>query len=219
MRRIVTWRGPSQAFGRRTSLRSASRLKPATLAVAHKASDGMNPSYFRLRLPLSEAKLRLAGWLGVEDLRGLVATDGVNAVRLACTPEGRWRGGALFMYQKEDWSVFEDLTGGFSSLPASEWLPFAKTDDLVFAGYNDAICWGELVVIADGKVLRQFSYDRDNPETNVDEGLLPSESNAPMTTWIEVASFVDDDHLHGCDMGWLWVREFQATSRGLPSTR
>jgi hypothetical protein len=167
----------------------------------------MNPSYFRLRLPLSEAKRRLADWLGVADLRGLVATDGVNAVRLACTPGGSWRGGALFMYQKEDWSVFEDLTGGFSSRSVSEWLPFAKTDELVFAGYNDAIGWGELVVIADGKVLRQFSYDPSNPETNVDTGLLPAESSTPLKTWIEVASFVDDDHLYGAETGWLWVRE------------
>jgi hypothetical protein len=100
----------------------------------------MNPSYFRLRLPLSEAKQRLAHWLGVAELGDLVATDGVNAVRLACTPKGNWRGSALFMYQQEYWSVFEDVTGRFGSMPASDWLPFAKADDFVFAGYNDATC-------------------------------------------------------------------------------
>jgi len=143
----------------------------------------------------------------VDGLHDLVATDPVNAVRLACTPWGGWRGGALFMYQKEDWSVFEDLTGGFSGHPGSAWLSFAQADDLVFAGYNDAIGWGELVVVAGGAVVRAFSRDPENPETDVDAGALPSEGGSPLRSWLDVASFVDDDRLHGSDEGWLWVRE------------
>lgn len=167
----------------------------------------MNPSYFRIRLRLPEAKQRLATWLGEDVLLDLVATDSVSAVRLACTPQGRWRGRALFLYQKDDWSVFEDLTGAFSAQPGAAWLSFAGTDDLVFAGYNDAIGWAELVVVADGKIVREFSRDPQNPEADANTGLLPSESVSPFLSWFDVASFVDDDRLYGSDEGWLWVKD------------
>jgi hypothetical protein len=167
----------------------------------------MNPSYFRIRLPFSEAKQRLADWLGVRGLDDLVATDCVNAVRLACTPEGSWRGAAIFMYPRQDWSVFEDLTGRFGAIPGAAWLSFAKTDDFVYAAYNDAICSAEFVMITAGAVVREFTRDRDNPDTNVDAGRLPSESLSPFRGWIDVASFVDDDRIYGSDDGWLWVRE------------
>ncbi len=167
----------------------------------------MNPSYFRIRLPLPEAKQRLANWLGIDGIHDLVVTDPLNAVRLACTPHGSWRGPALFLYEKEHWSVFEDLTGRFSAQPGSAWLSFAKTDDFVFAGYNDATLSAELVVISGGQLVREFSRDRKNPETDVDAGALPFESSSPLRSWLDVASFVDDDRLYGNDEGWLWVSD------------
>ncbi len=171
----------------------------------------MNPSYFRIRLLFDEAKPRVAALVGVGGQLELVATDCMSAIRLACTPEGDWRGPALFMYEKDGWSVFEDLTGRFGAQPASAWLRFAQADAFVFAGYNDAIGSAELVVITDGQVVREFSRDRDNPESNVDVGLLPSENASPFQGWVDVASFVDDDRSFGSDDGWLWVGE--ATAR------
>jgi hypothetical protein len=167
----------------------------------------MNPSYFRIRLPLPEAKQRLATWLGIASAPDLVATDCVNAVRLACTPQGIWRGRALFLYQKDDWSVFEDLTGGFSAHPGSTWLSFAHMDDLILAGYNDAIGCAELVVVTGGKVMREFSQDRENPGTDVNIGTLPSEATYPFQSWVDIAAFVDEDRLYGSDEGWLWLNE------------
>ena len=167
----------------------------------------MNPSYFRIQLPLPEAQRRLASWLGLPELSGLVQTDSMCAVDLACWPGGGRRGAALFMSQVDDWSLFNDLTGGFSSTPASDWLKFAKTNSFVFAGYNDAICCGELVVIENGEILREFSDDRENPDTNLDFGRLPQEALAPIKSWIEVASFVDGDSSAFSDEGLLWVRE------------
>lgn len=79
----------------------------------------MNPSYFRIHVSLDAAIPRLADWWGA-DPEDLVETDSVKAVDLACTPDGQWRGGALFLYEREGWSVFEDLSGGFSDQPAEE---------------------------------------------------------------------------------------------------
>jgi len=156
---------------------------------------------------MTEAKERLARWLGIPCLDNLIATDSVSAVRLACTSAGTWRGKALFLYERDGWSVFDDLAGYFSSIPGRSWLEFAKSDQFVFAGYNDAICSGELIVIAGGIVQREFAQDRDNPSANIDVGSLPSEETHPMRSWLDVASFVDMDSLVGADEGHLWVSE------------
>ena len=73
----------------------------------------------------------------------------------------------------------------------------------MLAGYNDAIGYGELIVIRDGKVAREFLYDAENPQCNVDNGSLPEVD--PLRTWIEVASFVDDDPIAFSENGLLWM--------------
>ncbi len=167
----------------------------------------MNPSYFRIRLPLKDAKDRLRKWWGVEEPTECIETNASQAVDLAITPNGQWRGGALFFYENDGWSVFEDLSGGFGSVPSSMWQEFAQLDDFVFAGYNDAIPYGELIVIKQGIVLREFMNYPDDPDENINKGHLASEVDRPITSWVEVASFVDDDPFAFSDRGWLWVNE------------
>jgi hypothetical protein len=167
----------------------------------------MNPSYFRIKLPLEEAKKRLSQWCRVPEPGTLIKTNSSEAIDLACTEEGEWRGDALFLYKNEGWSVFEDLSGGFGSIKAKRWLEFAQTDAFVFGGYNDSIPYGELIVIEHGKIMREFMHCPDEPEDNVDSGKLPWEKDGPIESWIEVASFVDDDDLVFSESGWLWVIE------------
>lgn len=167
----------------------------------------MNPSYFRIQLPLAQAKTRLATWWGVDEPRDCVETHSTDAVRLAITADGQWRGGAIFFYENDGWSVFEDLSGGFGSIRASSWLDFAEGDAFVFAGYNDAIPYGELIVIEKGAVLREFMDCPDEPAVNVNEGQLAFEREHPIASWVEVASFVDVDPFAFAEKGWLWVNE------------
>lgn len=173
----------------------------------------MNPSYFRIRLPLDAAKLRLAEWRGFPELRDLTKTDSVKAVDLACDEQGQWRGAALYFYEHDGWSAFQDLSGGFGFIAADEWLKFAQNDSLVVAGYNDAICEGELIVIEHGKIVRDFVECPDVPEENRNSGRLPQEDDKPISSWIEVASFVDEDPLAFSEEGWLWVNDPAAHPR------
>jgi hypothetical protein len=151
---------------------------------------------------------RLSKWSGPKTWEEPFPTESGNAVRLACDERGHWRGAALFIHENEAWTVFDDLTGGFGSIPADEWLKFALSNNFVFAGYNDAIAYAELIVITNGKIEREYLYCRESPEENVDRGILPPGTGEPFTTWIEVAGFVDDDllGLGFCDEGWLWLR-------------
>jgi hypothetical protein len=164
-------------------------------------------SYFRLRQPRESALARLARFCGVPEISPLIETSILRAVDLATTPEGTWRLPALFIFEEGGWTVFDDLAGSFSARPADSWLEFVGQDEFVFAAYNDAIGYGELIVIQGGKVVREFLHDSDEPAAYVDRGRLEFERTAPIKSWIEVASFVDDDDLSFAENGSLWVRD------------
>lgn len=121
------------------------------------------------------------------------------------TENGRWRGAAVFVYERDGWTIFDDLSGHCGARSAGDWLDFAQSDDFVFAAYNDAIGYGELVVIVEGVVVREYLFDSDSPEANVDKGCLKDSPIEPMKSWIGPARFVDDDPLYFSDSGLLWI--------------
>ena len=165
----------------------------------------MNPSYFRIRVTKPGAMARFSRWRSSPELESPKEVALSDAVKLACDESGRWRGSALYLYENSGWTIFEDLSGGCSAIPASTWLGFAESDDFVFAGYNDAIGYGELIVIQNGAIVREFLYDSDNPEENVNRGQLAGSAIEPMTTWIQAARYVDDDDLVFSEQGVLWL--------------
>ena len=162
----------------------------------------MNPSYFRIQLPLKEALRRWADFNGVADLGPLTPADSMRAIDLACTPEGAWRGPALFIHEQKTWTTFEDFSGHFSSLPASAWLKFAGQAPFILAGYNDAIPYGEFIAIENGQVLCEFLDAGDDPEAGP-EASGPDKDR--FKSWIDVASFVDGDDMGSSDEGLLWI--------------
>jgi hypothetical protein len=83
------------------------------------------------------------------------------------------------------------------------------------AGYNDSIPYAEMVVVRDGKVVREFVDDPTSPEQNVNWGVSDSEYK-PFETWIDVVGFVDEDDLGFCEQGWLWVWPRQAEPKVAP---
>lgn len=168
----------------------------------------MNPSYCRINIPKDEALRRFADWNQLSHVGPLVATNSMEAVRLACDERGMWRGHAIFVSELSGWTLFQDLSGCLGAIPAERWRDFAQTDDLVFAGYNDAVRYGELIVISGESVLREFvdSGDASQPEVNI--GRLENET-IPFKSWIDIATFVDEDRLAFSDSGWLWVYRCQ----------
>jgi hypothetical protein len=44
-------------------------------------------------------------------------------------------------------------------LPAGRWIDRAGDDELVFAGYNDAISYGQLIVVREGRIVRDELAD------------------------------------------------------------
>ena len=164
----------------------------------------MNPSYCRIRLSQSVALERFAAWQRLTQIGPLVLADSVEAVDLACDEQGQWRGNAVLVSEVDGWTLFSDLSGVLSGTSAERWREFAGSDELVFAGYNDAVGYGEFVLVRGGEVVREFIDDPDEPETNVNRGASDVEGE-PFESWTDVARFVDSDDLGFAESGLLWV--------------
>ncbi|MGN0390582.1 MAG: hypothetical protein ACI4L2_07185 [Wujia sp.] len=42
---------------------------------------------------------------------------------------GQWKKGAcLFTYEKDGWTIFEDLKGSYSDFEGEDWFPFAMNN-------------------------------------------------------------------------------------------
>jgi hypothetical protein len=164
----------------------------------------MNPSYCRIQIPLATAVERFATWQRLPQVGPLIPTDSGNAIRLAVDEHGGWRGHAVFVSDIGEWTLFQDLSGVLGGVPGKSWAEFAGRDELVVAGYNDAVPYAELVVVRGGEVVREFLDDPSAPDQNVNRGVLDS-LGEPFETWVEVAGFVDGDKLGFCERGWLWV--------------
>lgn len=165
----------------------------------------MNPSYFRINISKLAATNRFARWLLSPELEPPKEVSLMDSVTLACDESGQWRGASLYFYEKNGWTVFEDLSGHFTGVPAEHWMEFAQLNDFVLAGYNDAIGCAELIVISNGGIIREFLDDADDPEVGVNIGLYEASGIEPIENWTDVARFVDNDDLIFSDRGWLWV--------------
>jgi len=163
----------------------------------------VNPSYFRVKVQKDEAIDRLCSWTKKKP-RESIETSYSNAVNVACI-EGQWKGIALYVYQNEDWTVFEDLTGAFSSIPGEKWLNFAENDPLVVAGYNDAIVYAELIIIDKNQILKDFYEHSGIPDAFRNTSKLSFEEINPIKSWVDVASFVDGDDITYSDNGTVLI--------------
>ena len=160
----------------------------------------MNPSYFRIKLNMDEAVKRLCAWTG-SDYKEKIDTNYSKAVDVSLNENGQWKGACLYVYENDDWTVFEDLSGGYGFIEAEEWLKFAKNDEFVLAGYNDAIICAEMIVISNGVVTKNFIESDDIPEDNINEG----DGVEDIEDWTDVASFVDDDEFVYSDEGTVLI--------------
>jgi hypothetical protein len=166
----------------------------------------MNPSYARIRLPMAEALARFGEWIALPSLGPPKNLQWNEVVDVACM-DGVWRSVvAVFIYESGEWTVFDDQTGHLASFSAEQWRTFAGRNEFVLAGYNDAVPYGQLLVIRNGRVVREFLDDQQDPRQNVNRGKLEFEKASPIKNWIAAASFVDgDDIVSHPDSGLLWM--------------
>ena len=152
----------------------------------------MNPSYCRIRVPQAVALERFAAWQQLPQVGPLLPADSVQAVRLACDERGMWRGNAVLVSEVGAWTLFSDLSGVLGGVPAERWRAFAGSDELVFAGYNDANGYGEFVLVRGGRVVREF-LDADLVDT-LHVAVAPLRLGSGSRLWESPAEL--DDRFH-----------------------
>ena len=163
-------------------------------------------TYARIRLPMAEALGRFSAWIGLPPLGPPTEVKWNEVVDAACK-DGEWCSVvAVFIYECEAWTVFDDQTGHFATLSADQWRTFAGQDELVVAGYDDTVPYGQLIVVRGGRVVREFLDDEQDPRQNVNQGKLDFEQQSPIKDWISAASLVDGDEIVSLpDTGLLWM--------------
>lgn len=166
----------------------------------------MNPSYLMLRCSVTDAMARYSAWIGVPELAPPLEVPENDAIDLALEDE-QWKGLAVYIFVSGPWTVFEELSGGLADRPVEEWVRLANGGDLVYAGYNDAIGYGEFVQVERGQLMRQFLEDEQDPSADVNVGKLPEEAGKPMAHWTDVARWVEEkeETFTGREHGWLWI--------------
>jgi hypothetical protein len=166
----------------------------------------MNPSYLQMRRPLRDAMTRYGAWINAPELAPPQEVAEDDAIDLALEDD-QWRGLAVYIFAAGPWTVFEELSGGFGARPAEDWVRLADGGDLVYAGYNDAIGYAELIRVDRGQLVRHFLQDEQDPSADVDVGKLPEEAGEPLAHWADVAKWVDEaeEDFTGRDRGWLWI--------------
>jgi hypothetical protein len=166
----------------------------------------MNPSFLLLRRPISDAMSRYDAWLGASELAPPREVTDRDAIDLSLNGE-QWKGLSVFIFVAGPWTVFEEISGGLAARSAEDWVRLADGGDLIYAGYNDAIGYGEFVRVDGGRLVRHFVQDEQDPGANVNVGRLPEEAAAPWGHWADVAGWVDeqDQAFTGRERGWLWI--------------
>src|SRR5262249_35089201 len=158
-------------------------------------------SYCRIRIGKDEALRRFAVCHGLPQIGPLELVTTDNPDPLAYRSK-EWRE-AVFVSEVGEWTLFNDLTGGFAVRPTTEWQELAGQDDLVFAAYTFNVDVAEVVVVSRGVVVRKFVFCGMSSKKNADLGKLDS-PREPFRGCDEVAGFVADDELSFSNTGWLW---------------
>jgi hypothetical protein len=174
----------------------------------------MVSSYLRLRCPREEAMARYGRWIGQPELALPRLVPERDAIDLALV-DGDWAGLAVFVYASGPWAVFEELSGGLGERTSESWLELAQGGDLVYAGYNDTVPYAQLIVIEQGRLIRQYLQDEQDSSEDVDIGQLPEEARHPFEDWIAVMGWVeaDEDKLDRPKEGWLWIHRVADADR------
>jgi hypothetical protein len=166
----------------------------------------MVSSYVRMRSPVEEAMARYGRWIGAPELGPPRLVRERDKIDLALAG-GDWLGLAVFIYASGPWTVIEELSGGLALRSGESWLELAQGGDLVYAGYNDTVPYAQLVVVEQGRLVRQFLQDEQDSSADVDDGRLPEEAARRLGDWLDAMAWVeaDEEKLDRPEQGWLWI--------------
>ena len=159
----------------------------------------MELSYFRINVGKEEAIKRLSDWIE-EEISERTECEYSEVEDKAVDEDGQLKGECLYCFENEGWTVFEDVTGGFSDIDADSWAQLAADNDFLFVSYDEEIPCAEMIIIEKGKIKVEYVYDADNPEYFKDVYRDNEEINR-LQDWTDVVKYTDEDILSYSDTG------------------
>jgi hypothetical protein len=165
-------------------------------------------SFLSIALPQSEAMERFKGWMDRKEIRAPRTVNYLRAVEEA-TEDDEWLGAAFLVYEVDSGTIFEDLSGPISGVSAEQWLKLAQKDELEFIGYNEAVPYGRIIVIREGRIIRDFFHNEQDPTDDRNIGRFEFDDHTELETWKDAAYYVDTvmDGIDLPDEGVLWIFE------------
>jgi hypothetical protein len=164
----------------------------------------MCPGFVKLRLPGKLATDRLRTWLGRREILAPTPVKPAEINSSATDSQGHWRGLVVVIREHQDWTLFEDLSGGLCALgheDASRWLELGG--DVYEAEYNDAIPFASMAIVEQGELVFDFFDDPSRPDLHRNRGTPP----ARIRTWVDVASLIDEDDAWVESPAQIWILE------------
>ena len=162
--------------------------------------------YIRIRCSIDDAISRYGRWIAAPEVAPRRLVPERKMIELSLDGE-EWLGLSVFIYTAGEWAIIEEVSGGLALRPAESWLDLAQGGDLVYASCNDALPYALLVVIENGRLVRHYMQDEQDPTSDVDIGRLPEEAKSPFESWISAMGWIEEEELgrERPDQGWLWI--------------
>jgi hypothetical protein len=169
-------------------------------------------SYIRIRCSVDDAMARYGRWIGRPELGPPRLVPERDTIALALYEREQWLGLAVFFFESDGWAVVEEVSGGLGQEPPDKWLALAEGSDLVYAACNDAVPYAQIIVIENGRLVRNILKDESDPSDDVDIGRLPEEAEGSFKDWTDVMQWVetDEEKLVRPEQGWLWIHRAEA---------
>ncbi|AWB44666.1 hypothetical protein DCC85_10815 [Paenibacillus sp. CAA11] len=141
----------------------------------------MRECCFKINLSLEEAKKRYREWSN-EDVQFEIDEAGIcmaDSIQISEAEEG--------------WTYFIDFEGeAFFGLSREAWIKLAMDSSVIYAYYDENFN-AELVVIENGKLIREFARYEDEPDANADFGVLACEESSAIDGWEDVADYIEQE--------------------------
>lgn len=154
-------------------------------------------TYFRLKAPLAKAMSRFVSWRNCKEIEPPRSVAGASEAIAYASDERGWKGIVnLFVHEIDGWTVFNDLSCWARYTPVSDWLEFAAGGDLVFASADAGQEYGEVVVVEEGKAVKEIYCMQE-------EEARPADAE-----WDDAEEFMLDDPHVDSDTGLVWMLRF-----------
>lgn len=139
----------------------------------------MKECCFKIHLSIEEAINRYCEWIDEE-------------LEFVLNEYGEYVDKSIHVSSSDDrWTNFVDLKGeAFLGLTSESWLNLSKNQSVTYAYYDDDFN-AELIVIVNGRLIREFSLYEDEPDANVNVGKIDFENNSPIKEWNDVENFLE----------------------------